>query len=220
MKDGTSHRLAEEFLTDVAGSFFDARLRLEAMIETFEASAERLRREADKVAGAAAALWRALLEEDSATALFHRLGIDASPFARAARKATLSGPVVVPKLWGRRRRYARTVEDAYQRLAREVRRYQEGPPETERGATAAVYYNLVLEMARIVNQQVLAVNSLMSPSTALQYVKQFNPSQLERERITGGGCQGLAGDLDTCLAFQPVSPEAMGLPVYPLLPPL
>ena len=75
-------------------------------------------------------------------------------------------------------------------------------------------------MARIVNQQVVAVNSLMSPSTALQYVKQFNPSQLERERITGGGCQGLAGDLDGCLAFQPVRLKAMGLPVFPLLPPL
>ena len=209
--------LAQEVLTDVAGTFFETRRRLEAMIETVEAAARRLRVAAGPVAGAAAALWRMLLGDAAARALLGRLGIDPAPFAAAARAASLDGPVAVPAVLGRRRRYAMAVQDAYRRLAEQVRLYQEGPPEDAGASSPVVYYNLLREMARLVNRQVDAVNAMLSPSATLQYVKQFNPGQMERERITG--TDTVAGGLDTRMAFGPVHLEAMGLPVFPLLPP-
>ncbi len=215
-----SNALTGEFIADVAGAFFDARCRLEAMIAAFEASVARLRRRADEVAGDAAALWHLFPAEELARSLFCRLGVAADPFARAARQAVWRSPLVVPKVLGRRRRYVRTVQEAYGRLARQVRRYQQGPPETAEPAPAAVYYHLVREMARLVNLEIRAVDTQMGPSETLQYVKQFNPCQIERERITGGGCPGAASGLDAGLAFRPIRFEALDLPDYPLLPSL
>jgi len=211
--------IAEEFLTDVAGNFFEARRRLETMIDAFEASLDRLGREAARVGKAAAGLECVTLGPDGARELFERLGVDAAPFAAAARRAGEPDRLPRPEGLGRRSRYASVVQDAYRRLATAVRRYREGPPEGEDRQEEAVYYNLVAEMARLVNRRVEEVNAGFSPSCLLNYVKQFNPRQVAAETITGGGAGSPNGAFDRNLCFRPVRLDTDRAPQFPSLPP-
>jgi hypothetical protein len=229
--------LADEFLADVASSFFDARRKLDAMIEVFGAAVSRLRRQAGRVAAAAAVLRSVLVDPAAAEALYRRLGVDPAPFAVAAgpgRLDEIRGPslwgrrrryraVVAeirgPSLWGRRRRYRAVVAEAYRHLAAAVSRYQDGPPETaEAGGDGAppVYYRLVAEMARLINDQIETVNRNRAPSEIIQYVKQFDPAKIEREDITGGG-GGNCG-LDDRLRYKPLDFDGLDLPLFPALP--
>jgi hypothetical protein len=212
--------LADEFLTDVATSFFDARCKLDAMIEAFEAAVSRLRRKAEEVAGAALVLKTLLLDEAAFRALFQRLGVDPKPFIAAPDKGR-SRWVRLPFLWGRRRRYRAVVAEAYRHLAAAVERYQDGEPQASPPAADGahpVYYRLVEEMARLINQRIEAVNRNCVPSEMLSYVKQFDPAKIEREVITGGG-GGNCG-LDDRLCYRPLDFDALNLPVFPRLPSL
>lgn len=212
--------LADEFLTDVATSFFDARCKLDAMIEAFEAAVSRLRRQAEAVAGAALDLKMLLMDEAAFQTLFQRLGVDPKGFAAATGKGR-GRWVRVPFLWGRRRRYRAVVAEAYRHLAAAVTRYQNGEPEAsppEADGAHPVYYRLVEEMARLINQRIEAVNRNCVPSEMLNYVKQFDPARIEREGITGGG-GGNCG-LDNRLCYKPLDFAALNLPVFPKLPSL
>jgi hypothetical protein len=210
--------LADEFLADVASSFFDARRKVDAMIEVFEAAVSRLRRQAGRVAAAAAVLRSVLVDPAAAEALYRRLGVDPAPFAVAAGPGRLD-EIRVPSLWGRRRRYRAVVAEAYRHLAAAVSRYQDGSPETaEAGGDGAppVYYRLVAEMARLINDQIETVNRNRAPSEIIQYVKQFDPAKIEREDITGGG-GGNCG-LDDRLCYKPLDFDGLDLPLFPVLP--
>lgn len=212
--------LADEFLSDVATSFFDARCKLDAMIEAFEAAVASLRRKAEEVAGAALDLKILLLDEAAFQALLQRLGVDPAPFAAATVKGR-GRRVRVPCLWGRRRRYRALVADAYRHLAAAVARYRDGAPEASPAAADGahpVYYRLVEEMARLINQRIAAVNRNCVPSELLSYVKQFDPARVEREVITGGG--GGSSGLDGRLCYRPLDFGALNLPRFPKLPPL
>jgi hypothetical protein len=212
--------LADEFLADVATSFFDARCQLDAMIETFEAAVAQLRREAGRVTGAAAVLRTALITDAAVEALFHELGVDAAPFATGAAPEQIRW-IRVPSLWGRRRRYRAVVGEAYRRLAAAVSCYQDGPSAEagsgEDDGAHAIYYRLLEEMARLINDRIAAVNRRCVPSEMLQYVKQFDPAKVEREGITGGG--GGNGGIDDRLCYLPLDFPALQLPVFPRLPP-
>jgi hypothetical protein len=209
--------LADEFLADVASSFFDARRKLDAMIEVFEAAVSRLRRQAGRVAAAVAVLRTVLVDPAAAEALYRRLGVDPAPFA-------VAGPgrldeIRVPSLWGRRRRYRAVVAEAYRHLEAAVSRYQDGPPEATgsgEDGTPPVYYRLVAEMARLINDQIETVNRNRAPSEIIQYVKQFDPAKIEREDITGGG--GANCGLDSRLRYKPLDFDSLDLPLFPVLP--
>jgi hypothetical protein len=210
--------LADEFLSDVATSFFDARCQLDAMIEAFEAAVSRLRCQADRVTGAAAEFRTVLIDPSAVEALYRRLGVDSAPFTVASEKTAVRN-VRVPSLWGRRRRYRAVVAEAYRHLAAAVSRYREGPPETaEAGDDGAppVYYRLVAEMARLINDRIETVNRNCAPSEIIQYVKQFDPAKIEREDITGGGGGNCA--LDDRLCYKPLDFDGFDLPLFPALP--
>jgi len=205
--------LADEFLSDVATGFFDARCKLDAMIEAFEATAAELGREAVRVAGAAAIFWNVMIEDAAAQGLLCRLKVDPAPFAAAARRAAVHWCLPVQPLWGRRRRYRFVVAEAYRILAEAVDRYQDGLS----GGADQVYYHLVREMARLINTHIEAVNRQCSPSEILSYAKQFDSARIEREYITGavGSCCGL----DQGLCYKPLDFEALDLPVFSRLAP-
>ncbi|HDI59548.1 MAG TPA: hypothetical protein ENF48_04185 [Desulfobacteraceae bacterium] len=210
--------LADEFLVEVAGSFFGARCKLDAMIEAFEGAVARLRREAGRVAAAAAALGTVLIDAAAVEALFQRLGVDPRPFTATAGKAPRPR-IRVPFLWGRRRRYRAVVAEAYRDLAAAVARYRDGEPEASVSGDDGdhpVYYRLVEEMARLINDRIEAVNRNCVPSEMLQYVKQFDPAKIEREGITGGG-GGNCG-LDERLCYKPLDFDSLDLPSFPILP--
>lgn len=211
--------LAEEFLTDVATSFFDARCKLDAMLEAFEAAVSRLRRQAGHVAGAAVMLRTVLIDPSAAESLYRRLGVDPAPFAVSAEKGPIP-QISVPSLWGRRRRYRSVVAEAYRHLAAAVSRYQDGPCETDASAeddAHPVYYRLVAEMARQINDRIDIVNRNCVPSEMLQYVKQFDPAKVEREKITGAGGGG-NGAINEELCYKPLDFDGLGLPIFPALP--
>jgi hypothetical protein len=160
-----------------------------------------------------------LLDDRAARSLLGGLGVDAAPFAAAAERAGADLRISVAPLWSRKRRYRFLVAEAYRRLAAAVDSYLHGishgaGTETDMGP---VYYHLVREMAALINQRIEVVNRQCSPSELLQYVKQFDPVQIERECITGGGSPG--NRLDAGLCFKPLDFDALALPVFPLLAP-
>ncbi len=213
--------LADEFLTDVATAFFDARCQLDAMIEAFEDAVSRLRKKAVRVVENAAVLKAVLIEEAAFHALLERLGADPAAFG-AAGPADVPLRIGLPPLWGRRRRYRAVVAEAYRRLAAGVEDYRDGVPEGSAPgdglAGEPVYYRLVEEMARLINERIAVVNRRACPSELLAYVKQFDPGRVEREGLTGGGSGN--GGLDDRLCYLPLDFDALHLPVFPRLAPL
>jgi hypothetical protein len=80
-----------------------------------------------------------------------------------------------------------------------------------------VYYDLVLEMHRLVNQEIKRVNASISPSCALQFAKRLNPQKVQKEQVTGGGASD-AQSLDDKLCYTPIDLRTLSLAKYPELP--
>jgi hypothetical protein len=117
-------------------------------------------------------------------------------------------------------RFVKLVCNAYDALQKSCAVYLHGRSKADMTAIpdpTKAYYYLVLEMHRLVNQEINRINASISPSCALQFAKKFNPQVVQKEQITGGGTSD-ARSLDDKLCYTTIDLEALSLKKYPELP--
>ena len=212
--------LVEEILTDVAGSFFETRRQLDEKIDLFHSYAQALRRKETEVRDPAALLNHLLLRGHQAPAFYEMLNVEGTLLSAAGAVVPQNVRLCMPFAIGFCTRFVKLVCNAYDALQKSCAVYLHGRPEADMTANpdpTKVYYDLVLEMHRLVNQEINRVNASISPSCALQFAKRLNPQMVQKEKVTGGGASD-ARSLDEKLCYTPIDLEALSLKKYPELP--
>lgn len=217
-----SESLAEEVLSDMAENFFGTRTQLERRIDRLYAHRRRLQQKARRVAGAAALLRRLLLDEAETRRLGEALGVAFDQFP-ADPAAPSSPPPHLPFALTRRGVFTQLVLEACADLRALREEYMLGryipDPENPGRMRVTVNYTSLQKFCERLNADIDRVNRQSSPSQILQYVKRFDVIQEERANILGSGFDGKTALIDQRMAFEKIDFDALGLPVFPALPP-
>ncbi len=219
ISDDFSDPLVEEILTDVAGTFFEKRRQLDDKIDLLYAYAKDLQQQKSSVDRAAAFLNHLLLRGRQAPAFYTMLGVEDAFFTAAGTRATPAAPACLPFAFSARARFVKLVGTAYEGLQHACAAYLHGrgdPASAAEPEPAAVYYDLVLELHRLVNAEISRINDSVSPSCTLQFAKRLNPQATQKERITGGGAA--VQSLDEKLCYRPIELDGLALAKCPELP--
>ncbi len=212
--------LVEEILTDVAGSFFENRRRLDEKIDLFHSYVQALRLKETEVRNSAALLNHLLLRGRQAPAFYEMLNVEGTLLTAAGAVVPQNAQLCMPFAIGFCTRFVKLVCNSYDALQKSCTVYLHGRSEADMTTSpnpTHVYYDLVLEMHRLVNQEIKRVNESISPSCALQFAKKLNPQVVQKEQVTGGGASD-SRSLDDKLCYIAIDLQALSLKKYPELP--
>lgn len=222
-----SDALAEEVLTDAAGSFFGARKQLEDMIEVFWSFVETFRKKEVNLSAKAGFLNYLLLEEKAAPDFYKRINADFADILLEGKYSDTAILHYTPFAFTGKGEYIKFVLRAYKALQRacdeymngkiEIHPYNDGEHEDENEKLPDINYKFLVDLCRVVNDEIRRINSSASLSSVLQFVKKFNPEAMERERATGG-TGGEYMSIDEKLSYRPIKFESLNLKRYPELP--
>jgi hypothetical protein len=212
--------LVEEILTDVAGSFFEKRRQLDEKIDLLHGYVQALRFKESEVQNQAAFLNHLLLQGHQAPAFYEMLNVDGTLLTAAGAVVPQNAQLCMPLAIGFCTRFVKLVCTAYDALQKSCAVYLHGRSKADMTAKpdpTKAYYYLVLEMHRLVNQEINHINASISPSCALQFAKRLNPQMVQKEKITGGGASD-ARSLDDKLCYTTIDLETLSLKRFPELP--
>lgn len=222
--DHSTNPFAGEILLEVAGTFFGTRKHIEEMIALVHDSAKRLQRQSRQVDHRAATLNYLLLHPVNSRKFFGIANVDYKAFAVDGPPTNDGLPPNKPSGWTVKRKYINLVLEAYAALQTAVSLYQTGPPDDDGDVRPSLpedaYYNLLVEMCRLINAKITALNQGMTPSATMSYVKTLDAEGRSKARIAGGASGEYAQSIDQKLRFDRIRFTDLGLKSYPLLPPL
>jgi hypothetical protein len=179
-------------------------------------------REKGEAVEASAAVFNALLTKPAEAKRFYdRVGLtDPDPLLDSA---SMDRPVLdrPPEAFTLKGRYIKAVQRVYDRLKQQVDDYLHGPPDLtdpEGLEDMEAHYELLVSMAKTINDQVEKINKSRSPGSMLQYVRGFQPEWDQKANIAGSNLVGFAEGVDEKLVYKPIRFEDLGLKRYPDLP--
>lgn len=213
-------KLQHEVVTDMAESYFGDRKSLDDMIEAFGDMTNDLRDVMPRLYQSASRLFRLLLDREGVTRFSESLGItfEGLPFADDQPCTT---PEPLPFALTTMGRYEKCIRAAYQHLRRQIQEYMHGRYYDHEGRKrVTMHYHRLKAVAEMINQRVERVNSDMTPSGTLRYVKKMDPVQSEREKVMGQACLVDGCGLDKDLQFAFIDFKGLGFPELNELPPL
>lgn len=211
--------LVEEGLREAADTFFGTRKAVDDEIAFFESRVAALKSKALDVRAWFAGLNCLLGDETGTREFFDALDVRLpDPELYSARMCSLQ--FHRPRGFTRKGLYVKAVWAVYEPLARMVEDYMHGshyqdPRQPGRVLTSVNHAQLVRHCADI-NERIARTNESNRPSESLGFARRMNPSERDRENITGGG--GQTWSLDEDMAFVPLDFAGYGLPVFPDLP--
>lgn len=222
--DDFADGLEQEVLSEVAEGFFGPRKRLDEMIEGLEYLLRQFR-ELEKWLGYRAELLHYLLMgREKVKSFYEHIGVDP---ARIPFDFFCPNKSALPRLpWAltSRSRYTKLVLSAYADFRQAADDYMHGryynDPKQKGRKRLTIHYDRIIKIVQGINQAVDKVNSEISPSCLLEYVKSFDADMVEKEKIAGGTYQGDHCTLDGDLCYDPVDLEVLELKEMPELPAL
>lgn len=221
--EDVSDVLAEELMTEMAGSFFGDRRRMEQRMAVLDDLAGQLKARAAQVDDQARLFHRVATTPEKGRELLNRLSVDTAAFPAEAGVPRGALPERTPAAFTPKGAYVKLMETAYHRLQTAAAGYMgETAAETETGdGEEGPTYRLIEAIVRLLNQEIAQLNQNRSPSQVLRAAKRFRTADPSLEAVTGGG--GHFGDgfgLDQGMAFSLLRMENYGLRTFPPLPPL
>ncbi|MFO8084846.1 MAG: hypothetical protein R6U27_11070 [Desulfobacterales bacterium] len=222
--DDLSDMLVEEVMSDMAGSFFGARVEIDDMVELFEEFVKVLEKKKDAVSLRAGLLNTLLIDSTTAETFYSLLKADPG---NLLDKKTYSKDVLPEKMplgLTEKSVFTKLFLFAYESLQKACSAYVRGNNvmgyDEKDEQKFSVNYAMLVHMCRIINEKIKKVNKRSAVCT-LQYTRQFKPETIEKENITGGGLSDLGcEDLDHKMKFKPLDFESYNIERYPELPKL
>lgn len=224
--DEFASALAHEALSEAADNFFGRRVALERDEERIRQMAVELHRLAEQALDEAALLARVLLETSEGVAFFKHMGVDiseeeAAAFFCALRERPLKKRPEIPKAMTRGGRFKKFFYEAYGQARHAFRDYLRGRLVQEHSRApkrVSLHYEQLKEWCDAHNGLVKETNNNHSPSCVISFCKQMTGDSLDKERLMGGGGEGMACNLDASLALRPIEFDSLDLPLLPALP--
>ena len=213
--------LVGEILNDVASSFFDARRTLEAKIDLFHNFVSDLKELSTEVQCRAALLNLLLINNQHAQEFYRLIGLDGEVFLSAKVSDPRNCLSEIPFGIGLRNRYTKLVFAVYRTLQKACELYLNGRQPSDKSTAQPdqeiIYYQLILKMHQVINDDIKKINESISPSHTLQFAKGLDPEKMAKEKVTGGGISS-PQLLDKKLCYRPIDMANLGLIEFPLLP--
>lgn len=214
-------QLQQEVVSDMAESYFGARKELDDKIAGFNFMVQEFRSLVPRLSQAAARLNHLLLDKRTARDFY--IALDIVPSCIPAGDDEVS-PFFDKLPWALTGsgRYVRCICRAYDLLQKAADDYLNGhyypDPDVPGRKRLTIHYLRLRALAEHINDEVERVNTEMSPSGTLRYVKRMDPEQSEREDVIGAACLTEGCGLDADLEFQGVDFKGLNLPVVQDLP--
>ena len=222
--DDLTDLFAEEVLGEMAESFFGSRVEIDHKMELFDQYREELKKKGEMVFSHAGFLNFLLLDKKSAADFYAALNVEPGELAEKERFPDHILPEKMP--WAltltAKGEYVKLVQFAYKALRDMCADYMRGRLLASTAADleeeVPVTYEMIKCMGEMINEKIKKVNERSTICT-LQYTRQFNPENIEKEKFTGGGfAEHGCDNLDKNLKFKPIDFDSLGIPVFPDLP--
>ncbi|OQX03851.1 MAG: hypothetical protein BWK80_54805 [Desulfobacteraceae bacterium IS3] len=216
--------LVEEFLTDLADSFFGTRRELEHLTEVFFSYIEILRKREKEVEEKAGFLNYLLLDAKLSPDFYRSIHLDAPDMLSEIKFSDEILPKKFSLALTAKSEFVKLVLYAYDLLQKASDEYNNGKgdckfaEDDEEAEKGDVYYKLVVNMCNVINEKVKKVNTDMAPSCVLQFVKKFDSGDESTENITGTVFSRYDSSLDKKFAYCLIDFDSLKLKVFPELP--
>ncbi len=221
--DDVSDVLAEELMTEMAGSFFGDRRRMEDRLAVLDEMVAQLKERAGRVDDRARLFHRASTTPERGRELLNRLSVEAGAFPAEAGVPRRALPERPPAAFTSRGAYVKLMETAYHRLQTAAAGYMgesasDSPTgDEEEGPT----YRLIEAIVRLLNEEIARINQNRSPNQVLRTAKRFRATDPGSEAVAGGGGHFEDGfGLDQGMAFSPIRLADLELRTFPRMPAL
>jgi hypothetical protein len=214
--------LTTETLSDMADSFFSRRKGLEDAIDIFNAQAEEVKAEAEKVLRVWRAFYRLLLGPEGLADFLALAGLPrAGPlaFVEDGKPCWRFTPPWALFAGGK---YRNALLYCYQTLAEAVTRYREGvyaaDPKNPKRKRLTPNYQSLSDLGAKLAAEIDCVNSDQPAYCLISFAKGLNPAEIARERVTGATLGNMEEKFNKDMAFEQINFEDMGVPDIPPLP--
>ena len=162
-----------------------------------------------------------LINDQHAKEFYRLIGIDGAVFLNAKVSDPRNCLSEIPFGIGLRNRYTKLVFAVYRTLQKACEIYLNGRQPSENSTAQPehdiIYYQLILKMHHVLNDDIKKINETISPSHTLRFAKEFDPEKMAKEKVTGGGISS-PQLLDKKLCYRPIDMANLGLIEFPLLP--
>ena len=222
INDDFVDNLMNDFLTQVAGNFFETRRLLDRKIEVFYDHVEQLKQLALTVEHQAAFLNFLLIEDRYVVELYGNLSIPPESFQVGDKVHEDALPTGLPGSITAKGRFIKLVEWAYEQLRNACDTYANGERQvngrkSRKENPPRVYYQMIRKMHAIINKEITSINCSMSPSCTLQYAKSFDLVASDKEKTFGNTSADLSG-LDAKMRYPLIDFGRLNIKQFPELP--
>lgn len=215
--DRMADSIKMEVLSEMAGTYFGARVALDDEFVEFDRLTDKLGRLGRSVVAQAGLLHALLLGAQGAPGFYAVLGVDPADVSIPLDK----GPAAsarLPFAFTPRGRWLKLVRRSYTSLQQRSEEYLHGravpDPNEPRRKIMTPSFTRLAAMAQDINHRVEHVNQNLPLSTALSYAKSLNGAASERENLMGASA-GVQRDTQD---YIPIEFASLALPRLPDLP--
>ncbi len=226
IQDDYAKNLADEVLSDMAENFFGARKQLDETINLFYEYVAELKRKQELLEERFRFLNYLLVTERNVSEFYRAIGVeDIHVIPRDGALSEKAVPVHAPSAFTLKGKYVQWVKWAYETVQKGCKAYNHGMDYEEMKRVGFeqrdAYYDLVMGMHQLINQEIRRVNAKVSPSHILQTAKRFDPDTQQKEHFTGGGTYyGDDSSLNRELNYEPIDKASLNIRKFPDLPEL
>lgn len=217
----STHSSVDAFLVEgireMADHFFGSRRRLEEGIAILTEYARATALRGRRLRGRLAFFHRLLLDEATAAAFYRSVGVAPEPLLAAATPNQEERPASPPPTaltW--RGRYEKTLRWGYDALHAEWREYISGSGDG--GSPEEAGYQVVREMADILNRDIREINEHLSPETVLQRAASFDTDAQCLAHGMGCTLDRSRSRVGQDLSFRRIHLDELGVYAYPSPP--
>jgi len=213
-----------ETMAEMAGNFFSRRKDMDARLEGFGRLAEEVRFIGEKALRRWKSFFILLPDEKAVAGFFTRRGVDVSSLSALAGAGGDPWRFRPPHAFTASGRFRKSVRHVYEAVHLAAKDYLEGgyanDPKNPKKKIITPSYSMLQRLAKMLNEEVVKLNTTQNPSMILAYCKSLDPAEGERENITGGLSGEDCSKIDRDMAFKPIDLAAMELPSMPAVEPL
>lgn len=214
--------LGEEVLSEMADSFFGARLAIDDEVELFHERSAALKLAGQRVLSLMKLFDDLLLEREFIESFWREIGVSLA-VVEQANTMEARHYQGVPWALTRKRRYIQLLERVYTALDVAAERYMNGtdylrPGESRR--LRLVGWNRYQQWAAEINARIDEVNANQSPSAVLGFARSLDTEGEARSRVAGAAIKGYVDAIDDSLSLKHVDGHDAGLGPLPDFPPL
>jgi hypothetical protein len=207
--------LAEEILTEVAQNFFGKRRLVEKRIQLLHEYASELHKISRRLDQQIRLLHFLLIDQKKMLEFYHKIGVTQPPNQLQPEFDSRLIPIILPISFTARQKYVQLVLAVYKNVHKSCHEYMYG---NHPGDAFAPDYKLFKKMCDLVNKGIKQLNEDASPTTVIQYMKQFDVIGAHKEHIAGAHINRERHGLTGKLAFKSVDIDSFKVKTYPDFP--